>query len=294
MKARLHRKFMRKKVVKRMAKKSGMEHIASAAQTAKALKDIIKAFMQGGWQAAAMQALKHYWPQILAVALVLLLLPVIIFCCLPAMLFGFGSSDGGTTASMNLQATTVKGYYSRYAAYCAARIEAIQNTVMGNGDSSKDDTVHEAPEDTEAYEVVLIGVPMEGNWFIALHSVAAGNDLNAMSEQSVRDFVEESIVYTVEDMPEESESEETVSSEETTSTTAESRHYDDTVHEPPSSENNHPSGSESEEETVPTKILTIRYLTPAEFMDYYAYSDADRNWAKLMVQTLQQETSAAE
>lgn len=42
---------------------------------------------------------------------------------------------------------------------------------------------------------------MEENWFIALHSVTTGNDLNAMSEQSVREFVEKSIVYTVEDMP---------------------------------------------------------------------------------------------
>ena len=28
-------------------------------------------------------------------------------------------------------------------------------------------------------------------------------------------------------------------------------------------------------------------------MDYYRYSDADRNWAQLMVQTLQQESSSA-
>ena len=41
-----------------------------------------------------------------------------------------------------------------------------------------------------------------------------------------------------------------------------------------------------------TKILKIRYLSPDEFMDYYRYSDADRNWTQLMVQTLQQEVSS--
>ena len=96
-----------------MANKSGMDRLADLAHHVKALKDIIKAALRGGWHAAALQALKHYWPQILAIALVLLFLPLLIFLCLPAMLFGFGSSGGGATASMSFQATTVKGYYGR-------------------------------------------------------------------------------------------------------------------------------------------------------------------------------------
>ena len=79
------------KVVRRMSRKNGAERIAGIAQHAKALNSIAKAFIQGGWQAAAVQSVKHYWPQILAIVLIILLLPVIVFCCLPAMLFGFGS-----------------------------------------------------------------------------------------------------------------------------------------------------------------------------------------------------------
>lgn len=188
-----------------MANKSGMDRLADLAHHAKALKDIIKAALRGGWHAAALQAVKHYWPQILAIALVLMFLPLLIFLCLPAMLFGFGSSGGGATASMSLQATTVKGYYDRYAEYCTARIEAIQKAVIAGNESGGDDTVHEAPDQEYSYEVVLTGTPMEENWFIALHSVTTGNDLNAMSEQSVREFVEKSIVYTVEDKPAETE-----------------------------------------------------------------------------------------
>ena len=271
-----------------MANKSGMDRLADLAHHAKALKDIIKAALRGGWHAAALQAVKHYWPQILAIALVLMFLPLLIFLCLPAMLFGFGSSGGGATASMSLQATTVKGYYDRY---CTARIEAIQKAVIAGNESGGDDTVHEAPDQEYSYEVVLTGTPMEENWFIALHSVTTGNDLNAMSEQSVREFVEKSIVYTVEDKPAETET--TTGTAAITTTTA---FHDDTVNNPPVPESSGTSESSTTSATEPpaaTKILKIRYLSPPEFMDYYHYSDADRNWAQLMVQTLEQGTSSA-
>ena len=46
-----------------MAKKSGGQIAGKLAHLAKALYDIIKAFMQGGWGAAALQTFKHYWPR---------------------------------------------------------------------------------------------------------------------------------------------------------------------------------------------------------------------------------------
>ena len=133
---------------------------------------------------------------------------------------------------------------------------------------------------------------MEENWFIALHSVTTGNDLNAMSEQSVKEFVEKSIVYTVEDKPAGKETT-TTGTAATTTTTA---FHDDTVNNPPTPESNAASESSTTSATEPpaaTKILKIRYLSPPEFLDYYRYSDADRNWAQLMVQTLEQGTSFA-
>lgn len=272
-----------------MANKSGMERIADAAQHAKALKDIVKALMQGGWHAAAIQAVKHYWPQILAICLVLLL-PVIIICCLPAMLFGFGSSTDTTVSGMNAQASTVSGYYDRYDEYCKARIEEIKKTVTGGSESSGgDDTVHQ-PEKNEnvSYETVISGEAMAKNWFIALHSVSTGNDLNAMTEQSVKDFVAKSIVYTVEDKPEETDGED--SSSESDSSSAGSDNSDDTAHEV---EGNSSEESSGESNSSAVKILTIRYLTPLEFMEEYSYSDADRNWAQLMYRTLQEDGTSA-
>lgn len=272
-----------------MAKKSGLEHIAGAAHHAKALKDIIQAFMKGGWHAAALQALKHYWPQILAIALVLVFLPVIVFCCLPAMLFGFGGSKDTTISAINMQADTVSGYYDRYEEYCKARIEEIKTSVTGGGtESGGDDTVHR-PEDRPKVncETVITGKAMEKNWLISLHSVSTGNDLNAMSEQSVKDFVAKSIVYTVEDKPEETETESSASSDSSDDTA-----HDDTVHEVesrPSEGSSSGEESTAEKDDADTKILTIRYLTPLEFMAEYKYSDADWNWAQLMYRTLQEE-----
>lgn len=52
-----------------MNRRNGAERIADIARHAKALNSIAKAFMQGGWHAAAVQSVKHYWPQILAIVL---------------------------------------------------------------------------------------------------------------------------------------------------------------------------------------------------------------------------------
>ncbi len=240
------------KVVRRMSRKNGAERIAGIAQHAKALNSIAKAFIQGGWQAAAVQSVKHYWPQILAIVLIILLLPVIVFCCLPAMLFGFGSSTDTDTevASLNMQAETVSAYYERYDEYCAARVEEIESSVKSGSAGSGEE--HQAEESASVYyKTTISGSAMEKNWFIALHSVSAGNDLNAMSEDSVLDMVEKCIVYTIEEPSENTEG-----------------NNDD------------------------TKILNIQYLTPQEYMDVYGYSDFDKNWAQLMYQTLQEESAS--
>ena len=81
-----------------MGKNNGWQTAGSLAHLAKALFDIIRAFLQGGWAAAGLQALKHYWPQILAIALVLVLLPTIIFCCMPMVLFGIAPPEGLDTS----------------------------------------------------------------------------------------------------------------------------------------------------------------------------------------------------
>ena len=247
--------------------KSGTQRALDAAQSIKTLKDIIQAALRGGWQAAALEAIKHFWPYLLLIVVITLLLPVIIFCCLPSMLFGFGSSTDPEISHMNVQAQQAMGYYENYIQYCEEYIAQIKETVIHGPEDSN--AAHQPAEET-GYEVVIQGNPMSSDWFITLYSVSTGNDLNNVTEDGIREFIAGTIRYEVTDMPAEEASE--APSEESSGTTHE------------------PEGENSDVEPAPSessKLLTITYLTPKEIIA--GYSDADRNWAELMYKTMTEE-----
>ena len=192
-----------------MAKISGLEVAGNLAHLAKALYDIIKAFMQGGWPAAGLQAEKHNWPQILAVALVLLLLPVIIFCCLPMMLFGWESSTDTNISAMTVKAESVSAYYDNYETYIDEWVDSILDSLMDSGDQNTetDDTPHDTDDTDETeYEVVYSGSKIQKNWFIALHTVTLQNDLNAATQTDIHSFAEKCFEYTITSPPENTDS----------------------------------------------------------------------------------------
>ena len=60
--------------------------LVSVLQNAQALRKILQAFLRGGWKAAALEAVKHYWPYILGAAVALILLPTIIMASLPSVM----------------------------------------------------------------------------------------------------------------------------------------------------------------------------------------------------------------
>lgn len=242
-----------------MAKKSGLEVAGNLAHLAKALYDIIKAFMQGGWAAAALQAFKHYWPQILVIALVLTFLPIIIFCGLPMMLFGYESSTNAEISAITVQAESVSGYYDSYESYIDEWLENIKSTVIAGGcqDTEIDGTTTET-EDTETveYEVVFTGSKIQKNWFIALHTVTVENDLNAASEADIKAFSQKCVSYTTRPAVQNTESE--TESAETT----------------------------DDGETITKMILEIYYRTQEEIMTELGFTDLDKKWAELMFKTL--------
>lgn len=222
-----------------MSKQGFTGKALNAAHHIVAIKNIIKALMQGGWAAAALQALKYYWPQILTVALILILLPVIIVCCLPMMMFGFEGSTDSQITEMTAQAETVGEYFEEYDRYCEERTDKINTEIE----------IYEE----NGYEIVVIGDYMPENWFIALFSVSVENDLTGVTEQQVKDFVDNCIIYEVE----------TADSENTESENTES-------------------------ETSSNKV-TIKRLTAEEVMVNMNYSDSDKNWAELIFNTLESE-----
>ena len=271
-----------------MAKKSGGQIAGDLAHLAKALYDIIKAFMQGGWGAAALQLLKHYWPQILAIAVALLLIPIIVFCCLPMFLFGFSSSTDTEIAAMNAQADTVSAYYDSYDAYIDEWVERIKTDVTESGEQNTETTGptdSTEPEVVYEYEVVILGEKIQKNWFVALHAVTVGNDLNAATEAEIRSFASKCVDYTLTRVEEDTETEAdgSQSSDGEGQDPAES-----TVDSTEPTESTDPTESTEPPEPVVIKmLLEIRYLAPNEVMALCGYTQTDENWARLIHKTLE-------
>lgn len=233
-----------------MANKSGVEVAADLAHLGKAVYDIIKAFLNGGWHAAALQLLKHYWPQILAIAVVLLLIPVIIFCCLPMSMFGYASSTDTEIAAMTTKAKEVSALYDQYESYIDDWVEQIKASVQDSWEQNTETSgsgEDAAPEPEIRYEVVVDGEKIQKSWFMALHAVSLGNDLNAASEEDIRSFAGKCVSHRL-------------------TTTKE----------------NTETGSE-----IITKTLEIHYLPSMEVMTACGFSAADENWAKLIYNTLE-------
>ncbi len=263
-----------------MAKKSGGQIAGDLAHLAKALYDIIKAFMQGGWGAAALQLLKHYWPQILAIAVALLLIPIIVFCCLPMFLFGFNSSTDTEMATMAVQANTVSAYYDLYDTYIDEWVEQIKTNVTESGEQNTETTGPSdstAPEVVYEYEVVILGEKIQKNWFVALHAVTIGNDLNAATEADIRSFAGKCVDYTLTQVEENTETE-----PENTEPAADST--DPT--EPTES-------TEPPEPVVIKMLLEIKHRTPLEIMAACGYTQSDENWARLIYKTLEKGHNSA-
>lgn len=269
------------------------QHLSNLAQHTKAIYDIIKAAISSGLHGAAVATVKHYWPQILVIAICLLLLPVILFAALPSMLFGFGGSDDAEIAAMNSDAAQLRGYYADYQDYMEEYVEELKlwfsDGVSSTAASSENttgtaapDTVSQATTQKISYKVRVMGNPMDREWFIAFYSVAHENDLTHMNEQTIRDFVPKLIRYEIRDdvllesstvsmpwMPAVSQPEQQPTGKP------------DSLSQPSQTET-----SEYPTSNLPVKVkfVTISYLTPEEYMA--ELSAEDRNWAELLHQSL--------
>lgn len=166
-----------------MSKKGFADRAMNAAHHLIAIRNIIMAFLKGGWAAAGLQALKHYWPQILTVALALILLPVIIVCCLPMTMFGYEGSNDSKITEMAVQAETAKGYFENYEQYCEMRINEINTET--------------ASYVTNGYQIMQVGYYMPKNWFVALFSVSVGNDYSKVTEAQIISFMDNCITFDI-------------------------------------------------------------------------------------------------
>jgi len=158
--------------------KNGMQRAIDLGQTAKAIRDIIKAGLKGGWQGAAFAALKAYWPKLLSIAIVVVLLPAIIVCCLPAILLGWGGSNE------QLQVETYQDCYDRYELYRTEQLNEVKDQHIG-----------------DFCGIEYVNEPFDKNWLIAIDSVNNDNDISDITEEKLKDLIKKTytyeIVYTV-------------------------------------------------------------------------------------------------
>ena len=239
-----------------MADNKAAKIASKLAHFIKAIIDIIKGFGQGGWYGAAAQFVKNFWPQLLGIAAALILIPLIIFFCLPMVLFGYASSTYTEIADMTQKAATISACYDRYETYIDDWVAEIKNTVIGADIPNTEingPTDNSEPEPAVEYEVVIQGEKIQKKWFTALHAVSVGNDLNKATEENVRMFARKCVDYTV-----------TQVEGETT-----------------------PGDSDPSEPGAVKMLLEIRYLSPTEIMAACGYTEMDENWSRLIYKTLE-------
>ena len=164
-----------------MSNKSGLQKAAGAAQHANALKNIIKAGMSGGWQAAAIEAAKAYAPQLIKIAIivavVMFFLPVIIISSLPSVLFGWGDNPSQDLKDRKDYATTMESHYAQISSYKTTAITEIEDE-----NSNDDDTV--TSEET--------GNSMDMFWYIAIDGVRHKQDVFNLNEDEIKQLIKDS------------------------------------------------------------------------------------------------------
>lgn len=229
--------------------RSALNTAGNIAYAAKSIYKMIKAFLRGGWYAAALEALKQYWPQLICVSLAVSLVPVIFFFSLPMFLFGFNDSSDPEMAAFNEKADAAVRCFDNYTEYYAGF-----DGITGN-DSNTDISVTALSADVngESYIGAEQGNSIiQKNWFIAIYAVSVQNDIDNVSEESIRNFAARTVRGI--NTPDISGNEDTAAL------------------------------------NVPVTQPGIRvvFLTPDEIMQKLGFSQFEKDWANLMYNTLEQ------
>ena len=141
--------------------------LVSALQNAQAIRKILQAFLRGGWKAAALEAVKRYWPYILGAAVGLILLPTIIMASLPSVMQG------------NTPETVTDEDISEM--YITRMDEILCVSEVGS-----------------ASEIRVVGQPLTYNELYAVCLALTGNNTEKITREFLLGCVNDSLTYTVE------------------------------------------------------------------------------------------------
>lgn len=141
--------------------------LVSALQNMQALRKILQAFLRGGWKAAALEAVKRYWPYILGAAVGLILLPTIIMASLPSVM------QGNTPDTLTDEDITDM--------YINRMDEILCDSEVGS-----------------ANEIRVVGQPLTYNELYAVCLALTGNNTEKITREFLIGCVKASLAYTVE------------------------------------------------------------------------------------------------
>ena len=141
--------------------------LLSALQNAQAIRKILQAFLRGGWKAAALEAVKHYWPYILGAAAALILLPTIIMASLPSVM------QRKAPAQVTDEDITDM--------YISRMDEILCVSEVGSAD-----------------EIRVVGQPLTYNELYAVSLALTGNNTEKITREFLLGCVNDSLTYTVE------------------------------------------------------------------------------------------------
>lgn len=141
--------------------------LVSALQNMQALRKILQAFLRGGWKAAALEAVKRYWPYILGAAVALILLPTVIMASLPSVMQGEAPE---TVTDEDISEM-----------YITRMDEILCDSEVGS-----------------ANEIRVVGQPLTYNELYAVSLALTGNNTEMITRDFLLGCINDSLTYTVE------------------------------------------------------------------------------------------------
>lgn len=141
--------------------------LVSALQNMQAIRKILQAFLRGGWKAAALEAVKRYWPYILGAAVGLILLPTVIMASLPSVMQGKAPEQVTDEDITDM--------------YISRMDEILCDSEVGS-----------------ANEIRVVGQPLTYNELYAVSLALTGNNTEMITREFLLGCVNDSLTYTVE------------------------------------------------------------------------------------------------
>ena len=171
--------------------RSSLQTAADLGRAAKAVYRIAQAAAVSGVHGAAAAAVKETVPALvkflLAVLLIMIVIPMVVFTALPNIFFGYDSSDTASVIHMTEQAMRIGGAYMRLDDFERTQIDSIVTGIAAEYEADGTAIDHIEVKNTMKEDDLL--------WIIAINSAAYEQDLDAMSAELIQNFCRSTLSY---------------------------------------------------------------------------------------------------